>query len=117
MLSKETKQRLSKLAQFLDKKVKSRYFNYAHYIKKYNGNAPDCGTIACAAGWASILFDKPMFLSGGLPKFFGLSHKEYKYLFYNSKEKYYFEEISKTRVIKRIRKFVKSNGKMPKNGA
>lgn len=122
MLTKETKQKLSKLAQFLDKKVPADRFNLVEWWI----HTPGCGTVGCAVGWACQIpeFKKeglkllnncsPCYNSltswSGVASFFNLNMEEATYLFLGSA--YLYNKQKKTHVIKRIREFVKTNGKI-----
>lgn len=91
--------RLNKLADFLDKLPDNR-FDYRYFVGgNWRGEKDlSCGTTACAAGWACVLFPEILFLNDdGLPDLidrkaphasyalevaFGLSEDEADVLFY-----------------------------------
>ncbi len=52
-----TKQKLRKLADFLDNEVKDAWFDLGYWAKK-GFLEKQCGTTACAAGWATVCFPK-----------------------------------------------------------
>lgn len=63
------KRRLLTLARFLETKVPADKFNMGHWMMVQNGEtlscqkAGDCGTAACAIGWAATI---PAFAEAGL---------------------------------------------------
>lgn len=130
-MKNSTKRKLLKLANFLERKVQEDWFNinvFAHsgFDKK------ECGTAACAAGWATQCF----WFSGlrlkpadgnseemqlhyrdreglrAVTEFFDLTHHEASYLFHPD---YYPAggDTTKQNVIARMRNFVENRGEMP----
>src|SRR3982751_6952128 len=77
----KTSEKLNKLADFLENKVKDDNFNYATYgwrprtEGQFATQAPpqhNCGTTGCAAGWAQECFQKTFWQSR-----FGWGGKQY----------------------------------------
>ncbi len=88
------KNRLLMLAKHLEKgKLGHKIFDFSVFNAHENGwtcDPPTCGTRGCAIGECPILFPKEWEFNGvGLPqaktmsnpKFFGLNHYEYEFLF------------------------------------
>lgn len=66
-ITKRAAKKLTKLADFLEHDVPSKQFNLQEWVSG-SGGVNDCGTIACACGWAAIS-----------PKFRGLTTKEMQF--------------------------------------
>lgn len=117
------KDRLLKVAEILED-VKPSLFDISCWFDRETGNA--CNTVACALGWAA---QHPWFMARGLcldgenepyfngnygeyaaEEFFDITHTQAAYLF--MPDGYSGLNPSVRRVIKRIRKFVETNGKI-----
>lgn len=112
------KDRLRKLANFLENKVKPLWFNIEHFTSE-GFPKRECGSSACAIGWTPAAFPKSGF---GMNKFgevlykrksgfsaarlfYGLDIKESHWLFVGAS--YPFGKRGRMAVVRRIRRFVK----------
>lgn len=67
------KERLTKLAELMDG-LKPEQFDIGDWVSLYKGGEADCGTVACACGWAAItpwFKQQGLSLDGGTPTFDG----------------------------------------------
>lgn len=125
-MTKEQAGRLLTLAYFLKTRVSVKNFNMESWGENTDGTRPDlkkhqCGTTACALGWASEVFPKEFYfdgdgsfnctrggLVGGTCEFFGVSsdcrNDEWEYLFGADNVRTPKEEAAV------IEEFVKSKG-------
>lgn len=143
-MKKIYKDRLLKLADFLYNNVSTKnfdlatftnYSDYNKYVEKDNFEiipeklckglkSKDCGTTACAIGWSPVVFGRsltydvngdPVVKSDGSPaeNFFGCEDElVFDYLFQESS--YRDGHNGPKSVANRIRKFVETDGKIPK---
>lgn len=116
------KDRLLKLANFLEKKVKPKWFAL-HTWAEEGWKEKECGTTACAMGWATVCFprskltiSKTGVLKYGnslnwqaVKKFMQISEGDALYLF--SDHSYNYLGTRKD-VIERIRQYVKDFGEI-----
>jgi hypothetical protein len=111
--------RLSKLADFLEEKVPANRFDLGCFREE-----DQCGTVGCACGWATILFEKNGFV--WKKEMYGFGSISYKHLMdfeaaeeffrlYPSESLHLFhprcypeKKQYKMYVVRRIRQFVKS---------
>jgi hypothetical protein len=116
------KRRLLKLADFLETKVPPDSFNMSHWGRGDDAGKPQCGTTACALGWASAIpslrkagvrlapdggfvGDSPWGIS---QKVFGLNLDQHSFLFDNGQTFDMTRRRGVKVVAKRIRKLVAS---------
>ncbi len=130
-MTQKAKNRLTKLADFLAKKVKPGWFNLSSWATR-GFLEKECGTTACAAGWATVAFpnqglelrkrysDRSILDLTFLPRtgrritdpfqaaavFFDIPEPVAQYIFCPSD--YDFEKRTKRYVIARIRRVVKT---------
>ena len=119
-----TQQKLLKLADFLENEVKDSWFALSSWATK-GFTKKECGTTACAAGWATVCFPKSglrlqpigdvvglneshesqeMTIMGGPPavrKFFGIDIDTYRHLF--DQDSYPAGRDGRKNVVKRLR--------------
>jgi len=122
-ITKRAGERLLKLADFLEHDVPSKQFNLQDWVLG-SGGVNDCGTVACACGWAAI---SPKFRGliaeygdrgvgivctrtktediDAAVDYFHITETQGEYLFYG--ESYPSAGGGRMAVVKRIRKFVK----------
>jgi hypothetical protein len=121
--------KLLKLADFLEKKVKSKWFNLLYwYAPGFEKKV--CNTTACALGWATQIWPRQLKLTAGSvmfrnenkefmdsfqvgANFFGISKTQSWYLF--GELQYPPHKTSRLCVVRRIRSFVKNDGYIPTN--
>ena len=132
-LSKLAVRRLTKLADFLEKKVQDAWFNLGTWAGS-GFTEKKCGTTACAAGWATVCFPRSglelepwighagtMLLTFGdefgfsaVTKFFDLERDDAEHIFdpemYEDEDEDDGDEPTREDVIDRIREFVVQNG-------
>lgn len=133
-----SKKKLLKLAKFLETKVRAKRFSldsWADFWFDADDTDMDCGSTACALGWATKCFPKQGLKIDTVPyslgstqcvyykdcsgfaagaKFFGISHAQSQFLF----ESAFYPSWGDTRkidVIRRIRNLVENDGAMPKD--
>ena len=124
-----TKQKLLKLADFLEHKVKSRWFNLGSWSTP---GFPEkkCGTTACAGGWATVCFpksglslvsdefnDEALEISykgvlnmDAVEVFFGINEDTAEYLF--APDRYPSRRRGKKSVIRRLREVANNGGRV-----
>lgn len=125
MLSKTAKDRLTKLANFLEEYVQDDWFNLDDWATP-GFTEKECGTVACAVGWAPACFPNSGFELTPHPQypypkfedlvgiaaaecFFDIDAKSAVYLFmsYSYPRE---ENTTKEEVVERIRTFVEDRG-------
>jgi len=123
-MTNEAKRKLTKLANFLETKVKPKWFDLNSWAER-GFQQKECGTTACAVGWATVAFkgegltlgiyDNIMYEGSegfeAAAKFFDVDESSASYLF--DPEEYPLTRQSRVWVIRRIRQVVKSEMHAP----